>query len=93
MQSEYSRNETLKQKIYRDKLNEVISGDFFKAEFKQIEPRQEEVHADIERLKKKNFNYMKERLMILDLMKNIKNQYVKTNLEQKAKILKAILSN
>ena len=37
VRSEYSRNETLKHKIYRDKLNEVISEDFFKAEFKQIE--------------------------------------------------------
>ena len=35
---------------------------------------------------------MKEGLMILELMKNIKNQYVKANLEQKAKILKALLS-
>jgi len=32
---------------------------------------------------------MKEGLMILDLMKNIKNQYVKANLEQKSENTKS----
>ncbi len=33
------------------------------------------------------------RLKILELMKNIKNQYLRANLENKSKILKILLSN
>ena len=36
---------------------------------------------------------MHEGLMILELMKNIKNQYLRANLENKSKILKILLSN
>ncbi len=56
-------------------------------------PDRRQGYEDKDRPIKKNFNYIKEELMILELMKNIKNQYVKANLEQKAKILKALLSS
>ncbi len=93
LQREYTRNEGMKHKIYQDKLEGEISKEFLKEEFNRIQERQQEIQSDIERLQQKNHDYMQEGLLILELVQDIKNQYVKANMEQKSKMLKILCSN
>jgi len=74
-------------------LEGVITEEFFRSKYEEIQQRQIEIHAGIEGLRKKNSTYFKEGIEIFELMKNIKNQYVKANSEQKHRIMKILVSN
>ena len=93
LQSEYSRNETKLHKVYEDKLEGVITEEFFRTKYEEIQQRQIEIYAAIEGLRKKNTRYFEESIEIFELMKNIKNQFVKANSEQKHRIMKILVSN
>jgi len=93
LQSEYSRNETKLHKVYEDKLEGVIDEGFFKSKYEAIQQRQIEIHAEIEGLRKRNSKYFEEGLEIFELMKNLKNQYVKADPAQKQRIMKILVSN
>jgi len=79
LQSEYSRNETKLHKVYEDKSEGVITEEFFRSKYEEIQQRQIEIQAGIEGLRKKNSKYFMEGIEILKLMKDIKNQYVKAS--------------
>jgi len=93
LQSEYSRNETKLHKVYEDKLEGVITEEFFRLKYDEIQQRQIEIHAGIEGLRKKNSKYFEEGIEIFELMKNLKNQYVKADSAQKHRIMKILVSN
>jgi len=93
LQSEYQKNETNLHKCYEDKLSGVISEEFFKVKFSEINGRQREVETELDNLKKKNLGYLEQGILILELLQNIKSQYDKASLEQKAKIMKILLLN
>lgn len=93
LQSEYSRNESKLHKVYEDKLEGVITEEFFRTKYEEIQQRQIEIHAGIEGLRKKNSNYFEEGIETFELMKNIKNQYVKADPAQKHRIMKILVSN
>ncbi|UCC41902.1 MAG: recombinase zinc beta ribbon domain-containing protein [Candidatus Aminicenantes bacterium] len=93
LQREYARNENRLHQVYRDKLDGLIQEDFFKSIFNKIQQRQQEIRMDLDKLKQKNFNYMKEALLILELLQDVKNQYIRASKEQKSKILKILVSN
>ncbi len=92
LQSEYSRNETKLHKVYEDKLEGVINEEFFRRKYDELQQRQIEIHAEIEGLRKRNTGYFEEGLEILELMRNIKNQYVRADPMQKQRILKILAS-
>ena len=93
LRAEQTRCETKLHTLYDDKLAGTIDQEYFESAFRQTRERQQETCTEIERLETKNINYMEEGLRILELMQNIKNVYVKSNLENKAKILKTLSSN
>jgi len=93
LQSEYSRNETKLHKVYEDKLEGVITEEFFRLKYDEIQQRQIEIQAGIEGLRKKNSKYFEEGIEIFELMKNLKNQYVKADSAQKHRIMKILVSN
>ena len=93
LQRESTRNETKKHQIYQDKLEGEISKEFLIEEFNGIQQRQQEIQSDMARLQQKNNDYMQEGLLILELVQDIKNQYLKADMEQKSKMLKILLSN
>ena len=80
-------------KVYEDKLEGVITEDFFKSKFADIQNRQIEIQADLDNLRKKTTRYIEQGLEIFELMKNIKNQYVKADSTQKQRIMKILVSN
>lgn len=93
IQTEYKKNEISLHKVYEDKLSGVITESFFKEKFSSIQQRQADIVASQESLKRKNLNYMQEGVRILELMQDIKNQYDKGTIEQKAKIMNILLYN
>ena len=93
IQTEYKKNEISLHKVYEDKLSGVITESFFKEKFSSIQQRQADIVASQESLKRKNLNYMEEGVRILELMQDIRNQYDKGTVEQKAKIMNILLYN
>ncbi len=93
LKAEYARNEARKEQIYEDKLNAIISESFFKDKFNQVEQRQAEILEDIKHLEGQKLYSIKEGEEILELINSLENQYVKADFENKAKMLKIILSN
>jgi len=74
-------------------LHPCITEEFFRSKYDEIQQRQIEIHAGIEGLRKKNSKYFEEGIEIFELMKNIKNQYVKADPAQKQRIMKILVSN
>jgi hypothetical protein len=70
----------------------MINEDFFKSKYDDIQNRQIEIHAEIDGLRKKTSRYIEQGLEIFELMKNIKNQYVKADSAQKQRIMKILVS-
>ena len=93
LQGEYSLNETKLHKIYDDKLEGVIPEDFFKSKFTDLQNRQIEIREEIAKLGRKTGSFLEQSAEIFELMKDLKNQYVKANSEQKQKIMKILVSN
>jgi len=93
LQSEYTRNETTIYRIYDDRLNNVIDENFFKIKFNAMTERQSQISIDLVNLRSRNLSYIEEGIKLLELMKDIKNQYDAADMEQKSKILKILLQN
>ena len=93
LRSEQSRCENKLHALYDDKLAGTIDQEFFQSEFNQTKQRQQEIRTEIERLETRNLNYIEEGLRLLELVQNIKNVYLRADIEGKAKILRLMLSN
>ena len=70
----------------------MITEDFFKSKFADIQNRQIEIHAETEALRKKTTRHIEQGLGIFELMKNIKNQCVRADSAQKQRIMKILVS-
>jgi site-specific DNA recombinase len=93
LQAEYTRNETSIHRIYDDRLNNVIDESFFKLKFKEMTERQSQISIQLAHLRSRNLSYIEEGAKFLELVKDIKNQYDAADMEQKSKILKALVLN
>jgi hypothetical protein len=91
LQGEFAQNESWLHKLYDDRLKAIVTEDFFKLKYNAIQQRQQEIQAEIEKLKQINEDYMEETLTILELMQGMRNQWIRANLEQKAKIAKILI--
>jgi len=91
LKREHSRNESYIHKIYQDRLQDIITPEFFQSEFNEIQERQQMILYEMEREQNRNKNYIEEGIMLLELMQGIKEAYLKANLRQKSRMLKMIL--
>jgi len=80
-------------KIYIDKLDEIITNEFYRKMTKQWKEEQEKLLMQIEKHKKANVNYFEMGIKILELSKRLYSTYLERNNEGKRKILNILLSN
>lgn len=92
LNQEYKKNERKKHEIYNDKLEGIISKEFFLDKYNELQDRQSAIRAEISSLEKKNDNYIEEGMMILRLADNLKGQFRKATPEQRAKLLSILFS-
>ena len=76
-----------------NKLSGVISEDFFKDRFNQIEVRQIEILEEIERPESQELHPADEDLKTIQQIKNLIFQYDRVDFENRNKMLKVLLSN
>jgi hypothetical protein len=93
LRKQYTRNESYLHKIYQDLLDSKrgITEEFFRIEFNEKQKEQDDILSQMETLQNTNFSYMEEGKMILELMKDIKNTYMKADLRKKSKLLNVLL--
>jgi hypothetical protein len=91
LQGEFAQNESWLHKLYDDRLKAIVTEDFFKLKYNAIQQRQQEIQSELEKLKQINEDYMEEALQILELMQGMRNQWVRANQEQRAKIAKILI--
>jgi len=93
LQSQYERIQKRLEKIYIDKLDEIVTDDFFKKMSKQWNKEQEEILKQIEKHQKANMNYYEQGIIILELSQKLYSSWKKHKNEGKRKILDLLLSN
>lgn len=80
-------------KLYTDKLDGVITENFWQAKNNEWVHEHSRISEDIERHIKANSSYMQEGLKWLELTENLYPLYLQQNNDEKAKMLKIVCSN
>ena len=93
LQEKYEKLERRINKIYIDKLDELVTDNFYKKMTRQWKEDQEKISRQIEKHKKANVNYFEIGLKIIELSKRLYSAYLEKNNEGKRKILDILLSN
>ena len=89
---EYNSMERKKHEVYHDKLNHMITSDFFTKEFNLLQDRQSQIRSELRMLENKNDEYIEQSMMILNLTENLGDQFQQMAIEEKAKLLSVLFS-
>ena len=80
-------------KIYEDKLDGVITEEFWKEQHNRLKEQHEKILITIEAHEKSNISTLEYGIQVLELANNAYNLYLGAEDEEKVKLLKIILSN
>ena len=93
LQEQHSKLQRRIDKIYIDKLDEIVTGDFFQKMTNQWKQELETILEQIEKHQKANVNYFEQGIKILELSQRLYSAYLKRNNQGKREILNILLSN
>lgn len=93
LENEKKRIEKRIDALYEDKLDNVISKDFYNRKFREYEAKIRDLEAKISRYSDANIDYYKMGVNILELAKKACFLYKKGNIEEKQELLHFLLAN
>ena len=93
LQEQYDKLQRRIDKIYIDKLDEIVTSKFYQKMTNQWKEELEKLLKQIEKHKKANVNYFEQGIKIIELSQKLYSTYLKRNNEGKREILNIILSN
>jgi len=93
LKASHEELETKINKLYEDKLADVVPAEFFKRKYREFVSRQEKLREEIEEHNRANENYLEDGARILELAKNAYSLYVTQNSFEQRKLLDLLLSN
>lgn len=92
LRQEYTTIERKKHEVYHDKLNHVITSEFFTKEYNLLQDRQSQVRSEIRVLENNNDEYIEQGMMILNLTENLYEKFQHMETIEKAKLLGVLFS-
>lgn len=93
LQSQYETFQRRLDKLYEDKIDDVISADFFKRKSKEWEAEQVRILRAIDEHRAANHAYINEGVKLLELAKKAYLLYEKQKADEKRKLLDFVCSN
>jgi len=93
LQEQYNKLQHRLDKIYIDKLDEVITTDFYQEKANEWKNEQSKMLINIEKHKDANTNYFEQGIRILELAQKLYSAYLKQNNTGKRNLLNIVLSN
>jgi len=93
LREQYDKLQRRIDKIYIDKLDEIVTDEFYQKMTNQWKGEQEKILEQIEKHRKANVNYFEQGIKILELSQKLYPTYLKRNNEGKREILNILLSN
>jgi site-specific DNA recombinase len=85
--------ERMQSMLYEDKLKGVVTPHFWETKYREFEAKLESLRADLVQLANATGSYYEEGLRLLELSQGAYSLYVKSNYEEKRKILDLLYSN
>ena len=92
LHQEYKSIEKKKHEAYHDKLNHLITSEFFTEEYNLLQERQSQVRSEIRVLENKNDQYIEQGMLILNLTDNLYKQFLQMEFKEKSKLLGVLFS-
>ena len=86
LRSEYTKNKNQIEQMYQDKLDGIITDDFFTDVYDKKIERQEVLREEINNLEEGNEQYIDEGMKILDLAKDFKTRYLSSKGDERKEI-------
>ena len=93
IQAQYNKLQLRLDRIYIDKLDEVITTEFYQEKTNEWKNEQANILKNITKHKDANTNYFEQGIKILELSQKLYSTYLKRNNEGKREILNILLSN
>ena len=93
LQAQYNRLQNRLDKIYINKLDGLVSEEFYTERTEEWKEEQDKVLANLERHKDANTNYFEQGIHILELAQKAYSLYLKQIPSQKRRLLNLLLSN
>ena len=87
----YTKNENKIHQLYDDKLEGIITKEFFKVQFEKFQHRQLKIEEEIRSLRSKNIECINQGIELFELIQNAKEIYVNSDIKKRAEILKVIV--
>ena len=93
LQKQYAKYNNRLDRLYEDKLDGIITKDFFKEKNNLWTKEQQDIFSLIEKHKKANANYFEQGIKILELTQKLYSAYLQENSKEKAQLVNLLLSN
>ena len=93
LQEQYNKLQHRLDKIYIDKLDEIVTTEFYQEKTNEWKDEQSKILANIERHKDANTNYFEQGIRILELTQKAYSAYLEQNNTGKRNLLNILLSN
>jgi len=92
-QKQYTKYNNRLDRLYEDKLDGIITKEFFEEKYKLWAKEQQDIFSSIEKHKKANANYFEQGIKILELTQKLYSAYLQENPKEKGQLVKLLLSN
>jgi len=93
LQEQYNKLQHRLDKIYIDKLDEIVTTEFYQEKTNEWKDEQSKILVNIERHKDANTNYFEQGIRILELAQKAYSAYLEQNNTGKRNLLNILLSN
>ena len=93
LQKQYTKYNNRLDRLYEDKLDGIITKEFFEEKSKLWLKEQQDILSSIEKNKKANANYFEQGIQILELTQKLYSVYLQDNPNEKGQLVHLLLSN
>lgn len=93
LQKQYTKYNNRLDRLYEDKLDGIITKEFFEEKNKLWLKEQQDISSSIEKHKKANANYFEQGIKILELTQKLYSAYLQENPKEKGHLVNLLLSN
>jgi len=93
LQKQYAKYTNRLGRVYEDKLDGIITKEFFEEKYKLWTKEQQDIFALIEKHKNANANYYEQGIKILELTQKLYSVYFQKNPKEKGQLVNLLLSN
>lgn len=93
LQKQYNKYNNRLDRLYEDKLDDIITKEFYEEKSKIWMKEQNDILSSIEKHKKANTNYFEQGIQILELTQKLYSTYLQESPKEKGQLLNLLLSN